>query len=194
LLNTIIADSSPSVRKAWASLGRRTMTYEELMARLPSELQTEIRAATKTAAKSAIAAYYPPLIDRKRQELEDQELEHQQALEAVERWLREGSDRDDALEAPQVQETATPTRREMVLAVLHDFRGQDFTRRDVERKIIQRRPEVEPKAKAEAKTFTSGIAAVMTDLVRKNLVRKSHLEVRKGESRFDPSKYRLKDI
>jgi hypothetical protein len=47
------------------------MTYEELMARLPDQLQTEIRAATKAAAKSAFDAYYAPLIDCKRQELQD---------------------------------------------------------------------------------------------------------------------------
>jgi hypothetical protein len=165
------------------------MTYEELITRLPAELQTEIRAATKAAAKSAIAAYYARLVDRKRQELQNQELEHQQALEHLERWLREEIDRDDSLEAPQVQETAGLTRREMVLAVLPDFRNQDFIRRDVEAKIIERCPEVEPKTDSEAKNFRAGIASVMTDLANEG-----QLEVTKGESRFKPRVYRLKDI
>ena len=87
-----------------------------------------------------------------------------------------------------MQETATPTRREMVLAVLPDFSDHGFIRRDVEAKIVEVWPEVEPKTKVESKNFTSGIAAVMTDLVKKGL-----LESTEGESRFEPRVYRLKD-
>jgi hypothetical protein len=87
-----------------------------------------------------------------------------------------------------VQETATPTRREMVLSVLPEFAGQGFIRRDVEAKIIQRWPEVAPKSDKEGKNLTSGIATVMTDLVKKG-----QLEVREGESRFEPRVYRLKN-
>jgi hypothetical protein len=157
--------------------------HKELITRLPDELQTEIRAA----AKSAIDVYYARLIDRKQRELQDLEHERQRALET---WLHEEIDSDDSLEVPQVQETTTPTsRREMVLAVLPDFSDPDFIRRDVEARIVERWPEVEPKTKVESKNFTSGIAAVMTDLVKKG-----QLEVRKGVSRFEPRVYRLKDI
>jgi hypothetical protein len=63
------------------------MTYEELIARLPDELQIEIKAATTTAAKSAFDTYHA----RKRQELRDLELEYRQALDE---WLRGGSNSD----------------------------------------------------------------------------------------------------
>jgi hypothetical protein len=188
LLNTIIEDSSPSVRKGWTSLGRRTMTYEELIARLPDELQPEIKAATNAATKSAFDAYYAPLIDRKRQELQDLELEHQQALEDVERWVRGESGSDESLEVPHVQESATPTRREMVLDILPDFSDQGFIRREVEAKIIERWPEAEPKTEPERKNFTSAIAALMTKLANEG-----RLNVKKGESRFDPRVYTLRD-
>lgn len=158
------------------------MTYEELIARLPDELQTEINAATTAAARSAFGTYHA----RKRQELRDLELEHERALDE---WIREETVRDDALQVPQAQGTAPPTRRKMVLAVLPDFRDQDFIRRDVEAKIIERWPETEPKTDKEAKNFTSGIASTLADLVKKG-----QLEIREGESPFDPRVYRGKDI
>jgi hypothetical protein len=77
----------------------------------------------------------------------------------------------------------------MVLAVLPDFRDQDFIRRDVEAKIVERWPEAEPKTKRERKTFTAAIASVMTDQVKKG-----QLEVKEGESRFEPRVYRVKDV
>jgi hypothetical protein len=161
------------------------MTYKELIARLPEELQTEIRLATTTALKSVCDAYHA----RKRQELEDQEREHQQILEEVERWFHGESTSDDSPEVPQAQEPTTPSRREMVLAVLPEFRDRDFIRRDVEAKIIERWPEIEPKSKRERKNFTTAIASVMTDQVKKG-----QLEVEEGESRFEPRVYRVKDI
>jgi hypothetical protein len=76
----------------------------------------------------------------------------------------------------------------MVLAALPDFSDHGFIRRDVEAKIVEVWPEVEPKTKVESKNVTSGIAAVMTDLVKTGL-----LESTEGESRFEPRVYRLKD-
>jgi DNA-binding PadR family transcriptional regulator len=69
-----------------------------------------------------------------------------------------------------------------MLAVLPDFSDHGFIRRDVEAKIVEVWPEV------ESKNFTSGIAAVMTDLEKKGL-----LESTEGESRSEPRVYRLKD-
>jgi hypothetical protein len=77
----------------------------------------------------------------------------------------------------------------MVLAVLSDFSDQDFIRRDVEARIVEVWPEVEPQTDTEANDFTSGIAALMRDLVEKG-----QLQVRKGESRFEPRVYGVKDI
>jgi hypothetical protein len=161
------------------------MTYEELIARLPEELQTNIRVATTTAVRSVSDDYHA----RKRQELEDQERKHQHILEEVERWLRGESTSDDTFEVPQARELTTPTKREMALAVLPGFKGQGFIRRDVEAKTIERWPEVEPKTKRERRNFTSYISSVLTDLVKKG-----QLEVRESESRFEPRVYRVKDI
>src|SRR5215216_97990 len=120
--NTIIADSSPSVRKAWTSLGRRTMTCEEVIARLPDELRAKIG----TNARATVDSHHARLIDHKRQELQDLELEHQQAVEDLERTLRGEIGKDYSLQVPEWQESASPTRESMVLAVLSDFSDQDF--------------------------------------------------------------------
>ncbi len=176
------------------------------MIRLPDELQAEldkVEAEAKAAEKAAIDSYYEARKDRKRQELQDIELEHQQALEDLERRLpiEIGGSSSSPQVPPVPQETlspsqesrvmrngsyGTPTRRTMLLAVLPDLKGGDFFRRDAEAKILEKWPEVEPKTKAEYKSFTSGIAALLTDLTDKGV-----LEATKGEGRFDPTAYRV---
>jgi hypothetical protein len=175
------------------------------MIRLPDELQAElnkVEAEAKAAAKAAIDSHYEARKDRKRQELQDIELEHQQALEDLERRLpieSSGGSSPQVLPVPKEapshsQENlairngsyGTPTRRAMLLAVLPDLKGGDFVRRDAEAKILEKWPEVEPKTKAEYKSFTSGIAALLADLTDKG-----RLEATKGQGRFDPTYYRV---
>lgn len=153
---------------------------------LPDELQAKIRAATK----AAIDAHYAPLIERKRRELQDLEVQHQQALE---KWLLGEMGGNGSVEVSPLSQgtqngtSRAPTRRAMVLAVLPDFRNQDFIRRDIEARILEKWPEAEPKTERESKNFTSAIAALMTDLVEKG-----RLESTEGESPFAPRTYRLK--
>jgi hypothetical protein len=161
------------------------MTCEEVIARLPDELRAKIG----TNARATVDSHHARLIDHKRQELQDLELEHQQAVEDLERTLRGEIGKDYSLQVPEWQESASPTRESMVLAVLSDFSDQDFIRRDVEARIVEVWPEVEPQTEPEANDFTSGIAALMRDLVEKG-----QLQVRKGESRFEPRVYGVKDI
>lgn len=180
---------------------------------MPDQLLSKL----ETDARATLDAYYQPLKESKRQEVEDkkQELEnierqYQEALEHIRSWLNGQKDEASTAslsvgqQAPNVygEESAAqqngssphrssklPTRRTMVLEALPSFKGQEFIRRDLEAKIIERWPEVEPTTEAEQKSFTSRIAHLLTDLVKKG-----QIESTKGENSFDPRVYRVKEV
>lgn len=171
------------------------------MNRLPDEIQAEIDAEIEIAVRSTIGKYYEPRIDHKRQELESLESEYSQAIERYIERLRgedpsNGSFRaspteqnaiDDSQEshAKQNGSATLPTKRKMLLLILPDFKGAAFMRRDVDAKIIERWPEAAPD-EVESKGFKASIASLLSDLVDKG-----QLEATKGESRFDPTVYRV---
>lgn len=167
-----------------------------------NELPNELRSKLEADAKATIDSYFEPLKDRKQQELQDIELQHQWALE---NWLPKGGhDGDGSFQAPSLpqkppdiskESTVTrngsstiPTRKAMVLSVLSDFKNTAFKRRDVDAKVIQMWPDAEPKTDAERKNFSSAIAGLMTELVGEG-----RLEATKGKTRFEPTEYRLKE-
>ncbi len=166
---------------------------------LPNKLLTKLEAD----AKSTLDSYYEPLKDRKRQELEDLELQHQEALENLKLWLRGENATNAPPQIPPPQEasrlspeslvtrngsSARPSRRTMLLAILPSLKDRDFIRKDVEAKIIEKWPEVEPKTEAEQKSFTSSIAHLLTKLVNKG-----QLESTDGKTSFEPRVYRVID-
>jgi hypothetical protein len=164
------------------------------------DLLKELQNKLEANAKATIDSYFEPLKDRKRQELEDLELQHQQALENWSvSWRNGGNDSSRISRAPQEspdfpeEKFATrsgpseaPTKRAMLTSVLPDFKEATFLRRDVDEKIIKRWPEVEPKTKAESKAFKASIASLLADLVAKG-----KLKATKGENRFDPTVYQV---
>ncbi len=171
------------------------------------ELFKELQHKLEANAKSTIDSHFEPLKDRKRQELEgkkreleDLELQHQQALENWSVSWRNDSDDSSRIsrapkETPHSPEkklaarsgsSGAPTKRAMLTSVLPDFKEATFLRRDVDAKIIERWPEFEPKTRAESKAFKASIASLLADLVGKGT-----LEATKGENRFDPTVYRV---
>jgi hypothetical protein len=84
--------------------------------------------------------------------------------------------------------STTPSRRKMLLASMPSFRQKDFIRRDAEAEIFERWPQAKPRSEAEWKSFTSGIATLMTELVSKGL-----LEATEPENPFKPRVYRMTD-
>ena len=174
------------------------------MNELPDKSQAELDADVEAAVRSTIGQRYEPRINRKRQELEDLESEYSQAIERyIERLrgepprngsLRESTSEQSAISGSQKNRTtqngsaALPTKRNMLLSVLPDFENTSFLRRDVDAKIIERWPQVEPKTETESKGFKASIASLLADLVSKG-----QLEAKKGGNRFDPTVYRMID-
>lgn len=177
---------------------------------LPQTLQTQLQelrakheAEVQAEAKSTIDAYYEPLIDAKRQEVHDLERQRQEALEMhqldpqrieTNGYHRSTSPQDEASPLSHNNVAARngspklPARRVMVEAVLPSLRGRGFIRRDIEAKIIEKWPKAEPKTDAESANFTSGIAGLLSDLVKKG-----KLEVSIGETGWEPRVYRVKE-
>ena len=166
--------------------------------RLPDELQDRLEA--KGVAE--IESYFDERERDLRRQLESLDRERHATIEAFKRQLKgKASDNGSSPPTSLIQETDTsrgsqgiphdsrklPNRREMLLAVLPDFGDQDFIRRDVEGKIIERWPQAEPRTSVEAKNFGSRLAGLLSDMVRKG-----QLEATKGENSFDPPVYRLK--
>lgn len=172
------------------------------MNRLPDELEAKINAEVEALVRDRVGSYYEPEIVRKRQELEALESEYSQAIKRyVERILGEDphsvpSQTSKPERKPdngsQESHTArngssgTLTRKKMMLAVLSDFGGNEFIRRDVEAKIIERWPEAKPQTDTEHNNFTSGLASALS-----NLVKKGQIERTKGKTPFDPTVYRV---
>lgn len=77
----------------------------------------------------------------------------------------------------------TPTRKQMVLEVMPEFRGDTFTRADVEAKILEKYPN------AEAPYLSSSISNLLKEMVEKDRLER----VDRGERIQDPVIYRAKE-
>lgn len=172
---------------------------------LPDGLQARIDAVTE----AEINSWYESLKERERKEsqrrlqdkLQDIELERKRVIEQRLGKRRAGGGDDLPRTPPSPQETpipsaktpaarngssGLPTRRKMLLTVLPDFGGREFIRRDVEAKILDRWPGAKGSTEAELNNFMSGLAGLLTDLVKKG-----RLEKAAGKTPFDPPVYRV---
>jgi hypothetical protein len=79
------------------------------------------------------------------------------------------------------RQTATQSRREMVLEVLPEFGDDTFTRADVQARILEKHPQV------EGSSLSSSVSNIL-----KEMAEKGHLErVERGKRIQDPWIYRL---
>jgi hypothetical protein len=126
----------------------------------------------------------------------------QEALEDFDRrWLRETSDGKESLPSPSAAQrlaappestprsngspagqTGTPTRRQMVMEVMPEFRGGKFTRADIEAKILEKYPN------ADAPYLSSNISNLLKEMADKGQLER----VERGERIQDPIIYRKK--
>jgi hypothetical protein len=77
--------------------------------------------------------------------------------------------------------TATPSRRDMVLEVLPEFRDDTFTRADVQTNILEKYPQ------AEGRSFSSSISNILKEMADKGQIER----VERGKRIQDPWIYRL---
>jgi hypothetical protein len=81
-----------------------------------------------------------------------------------------------------VRQTSTPTRRQMVMEVMPEFRGGTFTRADIEAKILEKYPN------ADAPYLSSNISNLLKEMADKGQLER----VERGERIQDPVIYREK--
>jgi hypothetical protein len=79
------------------------------------------------------------------------------------------------------RQTATLSRREMVLEVLPEFQGDTFTRADVQARILERYPQT------EGRSFSSSISNILKEIAETGQLER----VERGKRIQDPWIYRL---
>jgi hypothetical protein len=80
------------------------------------------------------------------------------------------------------RQTVSPSRREMVLEVLPEFRDDTFTRADVQAKILEKYPDT------EGRSLSSNISNILKEMAEKGQLER----VERGKRIQDPWIYRLR--
>jgi hypothetical protein len=145
--------------------------------KLPEELKADL--------KARIDSYYEA---RKRELVRDLELEHQKALA----WLA-GDANADTLPVPLTngssgaltkrQMAGARTRRQMVQALLPEYRDRTFTQADITQKILERWPG------SETKHLASRVSQLLKEMAEQGSLERT----REGTRPHDPWTYWVKE-